>query len=191
MIELPEAIEMNVLEILDFITYMDGDANIPEEVLNNTPERVRKAYNHIFGGYNMTFSDIATVFENDSDYDQMVYMRDIEFYSMCEHHMIPFFGKATVAYIPKDKVIGASKLARLVDMYSRRLQIQERMTQQIVDALFEELQCVGAACHVEAEHLCMKMRGVEKQHSVMGTTALRGIFKTGTAKQEFLQLLRK
>jgi len=123
-------------------------------------------------------------------YDQMIMLRDVEFFSTCEHHMLPFFGRAHIAYIPTDmsQVVGISKLARLVDCFAHRLQIQERLTKQIVDAITDELKPLGAACYIEAQHLCMKARGVEKQNSIMVTSALTGILKSEAARLEFLLL---
>jgi GTP cyclohydrolase IA len=164
------------------------------EGLLETPKRVIKAYEFMFSGYKQHPEDIIKTFDS-GGYDQMVLLKDIEMYSFCEHHMVPFFGKAHVAYIPNDRVIGISKLARLVDMYSRRLQIQERLGQQVVDALMKYLKPRGAACIIEAQHLCMRMRGVEKQNSEMVTSSLRGLFlddsDIGRASREELMRLIK
>jgi GTP cyclohydrolase I len=127
----------------------------------------------------------------DVDYDEMVMVRDIEFYSMCEHHMLPFFGKAHVAYIPHGKVVGLSKMPRIVDVFARRLQVQERLTQQIAEAIEEAIQPQGVGVVIEAQHLCMMMRGVQKQSSLTVTSSLRGVFKTQMqTREEFLSLVR-
>jgi len=145
------------------------------EGLVHTPERVVRAWEYLMRGYGQRVEDILTCFDADG-YDQIVLLKDIEFYSLCEHHLLPFFGKAHVAYIPDGKVVGVSKLARLVDMYARRLQIQERICEQVTAALMEYLDPIGAACVLEAQHLCMLMRGVEKQNSVMVTSSVKGAF---------------
>ena len=137
----------------------------------------------------MNLEDILTTFPADG-YDQIILLKDIEFYSMCEHHNVPFYGKAHVAYLPGEKIVGISKLARLVDMYSKRMQIQERIGEQVTDALMKYLQPRGAACIIEASHLCMKMRGVEKQNSVMVTSSMKGAFLYNESlKQELLNLI--
>lgn len=164
--------------------------NPNREGLVDTPKRVIKSWQEIYSGYSKDPKDVLTVFESDG-YDQIVLLKDIEMYSMCEHHMLPFFGKAHVAYIPDGKVIGISKLARLVDIYARRLQIQERIGEQVTNALMEHLKPKAAACIIEAQHLCMLMRGVNKQNSVMVTSSLRGVFLTDpAAKNELMNLIR-
>jgi len=159
--------------------------------LAETPERVEKAMSFLTQGYAM---DVPTVLNDalfEVDYDEMVMVRDVEFYSMCEHHLLPFFGKVHVAYVPRGKVIGLSKIPRLVEMFSRRLQVQERLTTQIADAIVEAIAPQGVGVIVEAQHLCMMMRGVEKQHSATVTSAMRGVFKTQTqTRNEFLSLVR-
>lgn len=160
------------------------------EGLLDTPKRVVKSWNELYKGYNQKAEDILTVFSSDG-YDQIVLLKDIEVYSMCEHHMLPFIGKAHVAYIPDKKIVGISKLARLVDIYARRLQIQERIGQQVTDDLMRLLNPRGAACIIEAQHLCMLMRGVNKQNSVMVTSSLKGVFLTDfSAKEELLKLIK-
>jgi GTP cyclohydrolase I len=160
--------------------------------LAETPERVEKAMAFLTQGYTM---DAATVLNGalfEVDYDEMVMVKDVEFYSLCEHHLLPFFGKVHVAYVPSGRVIGLSKIPRLVEMYSRRLQVQERMTTQIADAIVEAIAPQGVGVIVEAQHLCMMMRGVEKQHSATVTSAMRGVFKTQTqTRNEFLSLVRR
>ena len=159
--------------------------------LAQTPERVEKAMAFLTQGYAM---DVPTVLNDalfEVDYDEMVMVRDVEFYSLCEHHLLPFFGKVHVAYVPRGRVIGLSKIPRLVEMYSRRLQVQERMTTQIADAIVQAIEPQGVGVIVEAQHLCMMMRGVEKQHSATVTSAMRGVFKTQTqTREEFLSLVR-
>lgn len=174
----------NVRRILQYI----GE-NQNREGLKETPDRVVRSYDHIYGGYKQNVEDVLKVFE-DGACDEMVILKNIEMYSNCEHHMQPFFGKAHVAYIPKGKVIGVSKLARIVDIFSRRLQIQERLTQEITKALDDHLQPMGSACVIEARHLCMCARGVQKQHSTMVTSSLTGVFREGPVRQEFLSMLK-
>src|SRR6185312_14640378 len=160
--------------------------------LLDTPERVEKSMAFLTRGYTQ---DVPTVLHGalfDVDYDEMVIVKDIEFFSLCEHHLLPFFGKAHVAYLPKGKVIGLSKLPRLVDVFARRLQVQERLTAQIADAVTEAIDPQGVAVIMEAQHLCMMMRGVEKQHSATVTSAMRGVFKTQLqTRNEFLSLVRR
>ncbi len=165
--------------------------NPDREGLKETPMRVRRAYDYLLSGYKQDPKDVL-VTKFTENYDEMVVLRDIEFYSLCEHHMLPFFGKCSIAYIPSDKIVGISKLARLVECYSRRLQVQERLTNQIVDALVKHLSPKGCGCIIEASHMCMMMRGIQKQNSVMTTSALRGCLKTEVnARQEFLKLMGK
>ncbi len=150
------------------------------EGLRETPKRVLKAWEHWFSGYKKNPADIMKVFHDDTS-QEMVMLKDIQMYSTCEHHLAPFIGKAHIAYVPNGKILGASKLARLLDIYARRLQIQERIAQQVVDALEEHLQPLGAACYIEAQHLCISSRGVEKQGSTFVTSALSGCFQTNPA----------
>ncbi len=159
--------------------------------LIDTPQRASKAMAFLTQGYGQTVEEVlnGAVFESESD--EMVIVRNIELYSLCEHHLLPFIGKAHVAYLPDGKVIGLSKVARIVDMYARRLQIQENLTKQIADAIMEVTGGLGAAVVLEAQHMCMMMRGVEKQNSTMTTSAMRGRFKKDqNTRQEFLQLIR-
>lgn len=156
----------------------------------DTPKRAAKAMKFITQGYEKKLKDIVNgaIFETNND--NLVLVKDIELYSMCEHHMLPFFGKAHVAYIPKGKVLGLSKVARIVDMYARRLQIQEGLTEQIADAILESVDAKGVAVVIEAKHMCMMMRGVEKQNSVMKTSCMKGLFRTdGSARSEFFSLV--
>ena len=162
--------------------------------LLGTPERVLKSYQTIFGGYRMDLGGMLRTFEGE-EYDQMIVVRDIEFYSTCEHHLQPFFGKAHIGYIPSGKVYGVSKLARVLEMHSRRLQIQERICQAVAHDLFvgdgaESDRMQGAGCILEAKHFCMVCRGVQKQNSVMVTTALEGCFRDPDVKQEFMAMCR-
>jgi len=171
------------------ILYGIGE-NPDREGLKDTPKRVVKSWDQIYAGYSMKVEDLFTSFSSDG-YNQMVILKDIELYSMCEHHMLPFYGKAHIAYIPNEKIVGISKLARLLDMYARRLQIQERIGDQVTSALMEYLQPKGAACIIEASHMCMRMRGVSKQNSIMVTSSIKGIFETdASAKAELISLIK-
>lgn len=155
----------------------------------STPSRVIKSYNELFGGYRLTPEEsLGTTFETGS-YDQMVICKDIEMYSTCAHHMIPFFGKVSIGYIPGKRVVGLSKLARLVEVYSRRLQIQEQLTDQIAGAIDDILKPLGVMVTIDSKHLCMCARGVGKQSSSMVTSSIRGAFKKPEARQEFLNLI--
>ena len=157
------------------------------EGLQFTPRRVARMYHELLGGYTMDPKALINGALFDVKYDEMVLVRDIEFYSMCEHHMLPFIGRAHVAYIPDGKVLGLSKIPRVVDMYARRLQVQERMTRQIADFLRDLLKPQGVAVVVEAMHLCSMMRGVKKHDARMTTSAMHGAFRTNLAtRQEFL-----
>ena len=180
-----DTIEQNIIRQLQFI------GEDPErEGLKETPARIARAYGELFAGYSKNVEDLLTVFAADG-HDQVVLLKDIEMYSMCEHHMLPFFGKAHVAYIPGEKIVGISKLARLVDMFSRRLQIQERIGDQVTHALMEYLKPVGAACIIEAQHLCMRMRGCNKQNSIMVTSSMKGVFlDKPAARAELLSLVK-
>lgn len=165
--------------------------NPEREGLLDTPKRASKAMTFLTHGYGQTLEEVlnGAVFESESD--EMVIVRNIELYSLCEHHLLPFIGKAHVAYLPDGKVIGLSKVARIVDMYARRLQIQENLTKQIADAIMEVTGGLGAAVVLEAQHMCMMMRGVEKQNSTMTTSVMRGRFRADqNTRQEFLQLIK-
>ncbi len=160
------------------------------EGLLKTPERMERSLRWLTRGYQMSVREVIGDALFEEDYDNMVVVRDIEFYSMCEHHMLPFFGQAHVAYIPDGKVVGLSKVARVVDVFARRLQVQERLTDQVADALMEVLEPRGVGVVVEAAHFCMMMRGVEKQNSRTLTSALRGSFREDTStREEFLRLV--
>ena len=159
------------------------------EGLLKTPERIAKAMQFLTQGYQMDAKAILNQAKFTEDVQQMVIVKDIELYSMCEHHMLPFFGKAHIAYIPNGYITGLSKLARVVDVYSRRLQVQERLTTQIMDAIRETLNPLGVAVVIEASHLCMMMRGVQKQNSVTTTSAFFGEFERNETRSEFISLI--
>lgn len=161
------------------------------EGLKDTPKRVISMFGKLFEGYNKKPEDVLTVF-SDERYDEMIVVKNIEFYSLCEHHMLPFFGKAHVGYIPNGQIIGLSKLPRLVEMYARRLQNQERLTSQIAQALHDLLKAKGVGVVLEAKHFCMMARGVEKQNSEVTTSSLLGLFKKEyNTRSEFLRLIDK
>ncbi|PUZ29231.1 GTP cyclohydrolase I FolE [Chitinophaga parva] len=159
------------------------------EGLLKTPERVAKAMQFLTQGYSQDARAILNGAKFTEAYSEMVIVKDIELYSMCEHHMLPFFGKAHVAYIPNGYITGLSKLARVVDVFARRLQVQERLTHQVLDAIQETLQPLGVAVVIEAQHLCMMMRGVQKQNSVTTTSAFSGQFEDGRTRAEFIRLI--
>lgn len=159
------------------------------EGLEETPERILKSWDKLFGGYKEKPEDIMKVFQ-DGACDEMVVLANIEFFSVCEHHMLPFFGKCHIGYIPNGKVIGVSKLARLMEIYARRMQIQERVGQQITTALMDFLKPKGCGCVIEAQHFCMKARGVEKQNSMMVTSSLQGNFHESDVKAEFFSFIQ-
>lgn len=163
--------------------------DVEREGLLKTPERVAKAMQFLTYGYKIDPKDVlrSAIFEE--DYKQMVIVKDIDFYSLCEHHILPFFGKAHVAYIPNKKITGLSKIARVVEILSRRLQIQERLTTQIKDCIQETLNPLGVMVVIEAQHMCMQMRGVEKMHSVTTTSDFTGIFNTAKTREEFMNLI--
>jgi GTP cyclohydrolase IA len=160
------------------------------EGLRRTPERVEKALRFLTSGYRTDLQKTVNGALFSVKYDEMVIVKDIEFFSMCEHHLLPFFGKMHVAYLPKDRVIGLSKIPRIVDMYARRLQIQERLTQEIAQSIQDTVDPLGVGVICEARHFCMMMRGVEKQHSGAMTSAMLGAFRTGkSTRDEFLSLV--
>jgi GTP cyclohydrolase I len=161
------------------------------EGLVNTPVRVEKSLEFLTKGYDQDPNRILRGALFEVDYDEMVIVKDIEMFSLCEHHMLPFFGKVHVAYIPKGKVIGLSKIPRLVEVFARRLQVQERMTRQIADAIQEAIAPQGVGVVIEARHLCMMMRGIEKQHSSTVTSAMVGCFREKETRAEFLSLVRQ
>ena len=157
--------------------------------LIKTPERMSKAMQYLTQGYQLNAIDILNSAKFNEDISEMIVVKDIELYSMCEHHMLPFFGKAHVAYIPNGWITGLSKVARVVDVFARRLQVQERLTTQILDAIKETLQPLGVAVVIEASHLCMMMRGVQKQNSVTTTSAFWGEFEKNETRSEFTKLI--
>ena len=170
------------------LMYIGEDPN--REGLLKTPERVVRAWNELFSGYKQNPELLYTVFEADQ-YDQIVLLKDCEVFSTCEHHLLPFFGRAHIAYIPDGKVIGISKLARLLDVFARRLQLQERIGEQVTNSLMEHLKPKGAACILECSHLCMRMRGASKQHSTMVTSSIKGVFLTKSeARAELMNLIK-
>lgn len=165
--------------------------NPDREGLIKTPERVARAYEFLTRGYHQDVNEIMNKAIFTERYDEMVIVKDIDFYSMCEHHLLPFFGKAHIAYIPNGKIIGLSKIPRLVEIFARRLQVQERLTQQIADTLNEYLKPDGVGVVIEAMHMCMMMRGVEKQNSIATTSAMHGSFKDDErTRSEFLTLIK-
>ncbi len=180
-----EKMEGLITEVLELV----GE-NPNREGLVKTPARVAKAYEYIFGGYDKNPKEILNDALFESGSTEMVVVRDIEFYSMCEHHILPFFGRVHVAYIPNGKVVGLSKIPRVVDIFARRLQIQEKLTEQIADALMETINPKGVGVVISARHMCMEMRGVEKMHSSTTTSALRGIFmKEAKTREEFYSII--
>jgi GTP cyclohydrolase I len=159
--------------------------------LLRTPERMEKSTAFLTRGYTMNITQVLHEALFDVDYDEMVIVKDIEFFSQCEHHLLPFFGKAHIAYVPNGKVIGLSKIPRLVDVFARRLQVQERLTRQVSEAIQEAINPQGVAVILEAQHLCMMMRGVEKQHSSTVTSSMLGVFREQVqTRNEFLSLVR-
>ena len=179
------SMEQSFLQLLEAV---GEDPN--REGLLRTPTRAARAFEFLTNGYRQSLDDVVNGAIFESDASEIILVKDIELYSMCEHHLLPFIGRAHVAYIPNGKVIGLSKVARLVDVFARRLQIQENLTVQIADALMKTLRPAGVGVVVEAKHLCMMMRGVEKQNSVMKTSCLLGTFKEDArTRSEFLSLL--
>jgi GTP cyclohydrolase IA len=160
------------------------------EGLIKTPERVSKAMQFLMQGYEQNPEEIIQSAMFTEDYRQMVIVKDIDFYSMCEHHMLPFFGKAHIAYIPNHKITGLSKIARIVEVFARRLQVQERMTTQIKECIQSTLNPLGVMVILEAQHLCMQMRGVQKQHSTTTTSDFTGVFQQAKTREEFMNLIK-
>ncbi|HRG22539.1 MAG TPA: GTP cyclohydrolase I FolE [Saprospiraceae bacterium] len=165
--------------------------DISREGLEKTPERAAKAMQFLTQGYELDAAEIIKSAMFKEDYSEMVIVKDIEVYSMCEHHILPFFGKAHIAYIPNGYVVGLSKLPRVVDVFARRLQVQERLTDQILHAIQENLNPLGVAVVIEAAHMCMMMRGVQKQNSMTTTSAFTGEFRNAETRSEFLSLIGK
>ena len=171
----------NIIEDLGEDTQREG--------LLKTPERAAKAMQYLTQGYDQDAAEILKGAMFKEDYNDMVIVKDIEFYSLCEHHILPFFGKAHIAYIPNGHIVGLSKLPRIVDVFSRRLQVQERLTHQILDCINDTLKPEGVAVVIEASHMCMQMRGVQKQNSVTTTSGFRGAFQNIETRTEFLNLI--
>ncbi len=183
-IEITDDIKEKYISIIDSI---GEDAK--RQGLLDTPERAAKAMQFLTHGYHLNAEEILRSALFDEDYSEMVIVKDIELYSLCEHHMLPFFGKAHIAYIPNGQIVGLSKIPRIVDIFARRLQVQERLTDQIVNTINKVLKPQGVAVVIEAAHMCMMMRGVQKQNSVTTTSAFRGTFKNNETRNEFLKLI--
>jgi len=167
----------------------DLGEDVTREGLEKTPERVAKAMQYLTHGYDLDPAEIIKGAMFTEDHDQMVVVKDIEVYSMCEHHMLPFFGKAHIAYIPDGKIVGLSKMPRVVDAFARRLQVQERLTDQIKNCINDTLSPFGVAVVIEAQHMCMQMRGIQKQNSVTTTSSFVGAFEKDSTRKEFISLI--
>jgi GTP cyclohydrolase I len=165
--------------------------NVEREGLLKTPERVARSLQFLMQGYEQIPEEIIKSAMFTENYRQMVIVKDIDFYSMCEHHMLPFFGKAHIAYIPNKQITGLSKIARIVEVYARRMQVQERMTTQIKECIQKTLNPMGVMVIIEAQHLCMQMRGVQKQHSITTTSDFTGVFEQAKTREEFINLINK
>jgi len=165
--------------------------DIDREGLIKTPYRISSAMQFLMQGYEQNPEEILMSAKFTEDYRQMVIVKDIDFYSMCEHHMLPFFGKAHIAYIPNHHITGLSKIARIVEVFARRMQVQERMTTQIKECIQKTLQPLGVMVILEAQHLCMQMRGVQKQHSITTTSDFTGIFQQAKTREEFMNLIKR
>jgi len=183
-LSITEEIKVNFSKIIDLL----GEDN-QREGLEKTPMRAAKAMKFLTEGYEKDPKQILQSAMFSEHYNEMVIVKDIELYSLCEHHMLPFFGKAHIAYIPNRKIVGLSKLPRVVDVFSRRLQVQERLTEQILDCINDTLKPEGVAVVIEASHMCMMMRGVQKQNSTTTTSGFRGSFKETDTRNEFLKLI--
>ena len=183
-----EALTEQLKSVFDNVLVGVGE-NTSREGIVKTPERAAKAIQYLTQGYKQDAAAILRSAMFKEDYSEMVLVKDIELYSLCEHHMLPFFGKAHVAYIPNGHIVGLSKIPRVVDVYARRLQVQERLTLEIRDVIQETLQPLGVAVVIEAQHLCMMMRGVQKQNSVTTTSAFTGEFRNVETRSEFLGLI--
>lgn len=179
-----DEIKINFSKIIDLL----GE-DTDREGLEKTPLRAAKAMKFLTEGYEKDPKQILQSAMFSEDYNEMVIVKDIELYSLCEHHMLPFFGKAHIAYIPNGKIVGLSKIPRVVDVFSRRLQVQERLTEQILDCINETLEPIGVGVVIEASHMCMMMRGVQKQNSTTTTSGFRGSFKDTDTRNEFLKLI--
>lgn len=183
-VEITSDLSDNYRKILSLI----GE-DVSREGLDKTPERVAKAMQFLLQGYKTDPAEILRSAMFKENYRQMVIVKDIEVYSMCEHHLLPFFGKAHVAYIPNGTITGLSKIARVVDVFARRLQVQERLTMQIKECIQETLRPLGVAVVIEAQHLCMQMRGIQKQHSITTTSDFTGAFQKTATREEFIKLI--
>lgn len=181
---LSEELKANFTNVINLL----GE-NTEREGLVKTPERAAKAMKFLTSGYSMNPKEILEGAMFKEDYKEMVIIKDIELYSLCEHHMLPFFGKAHIAYIPNGHIVGLSKIPRVVDVFARRLQVQERLTEQILDCINDTLKPQGVAVVIEASHMCMMMRGVQKQNSTTTTSGFRGAFKESNTRNEFLKLI--
>ncbi len=190
-----EKIEQYNTEVTEILSsnYKTIIENLGEDVtregLEKTPDRVAKAMQYLTHGYGLDPLEILTSALFTEDHQQMIVVKDIEVYSMCEHHMLPFFGKAHVAYIPNGKIVGLSKIPRIVDAFARRMQVQERLTDQIKDCIQEALEPLGVAVVIEAQHMCMQMRGIQKQNSVTTTSSFTGAFEKDKTRKEFISLI--
>jgi len=165
--------------------------DVHREGLIKTPERVARSMQFLMQGYELNPEEIIKSAMFTENYRQMVIVKDIDFYSMCEHHILPFFGKAHVAYIPNKKITGLSKIARIVEVFARRMQVQERMTTQIKECIQQTLNPMGVMVIIEAQHLCMQMRGVQKQHSITTTSDFTGVFEQAKTREEFMNLINR
>ncbi len=179
-----DEIKFNFFKIIELL----GE-DTEREGLEKTPTRAAKAMKFLTKGYEEDPKQILQSAMFSEDYNEMVIVKDIELYSLCEHHMLPFFGKAHIAYIPNGKIVGLSKIPRVVDVFSRRLQVQERLTEQVLDCINETLEPIGVGVVIEASHMCMMMRGVQKQNSTTTTSGFRGSFKETDTRNEFLKLI--
>lgn len=182
--------EKNLADIYKDLILSIGE-DLDREGLQKTPERAAEALRYLTRGYSQNIEEVVNGAIFESDIEEMVLVKDIELYSLCEHHLLPFIGRCHIAYIPTGRVIGLSKVARIVDMFARRLQIQENLTKEIAQTIMEQIGAKGVAVVIEARHLCMMMRGVEKQNSVMKTSCMLGSFRTNSdTRSEFLSLIR-
>lgn len=182
--------ETTALLAENYKTIIDGlGEDVTREGLEKTPERVAKAMQFLTHGYALDPLEILKGALFTEDHSQMIVVKNIELYSMCEHHMLPFFGKAHVAYIPNGKIVGLSKIPRIVDAFARRMQVQERLTDQIKDCIQEALEPLGVAVVIEAQHMCMQMRGIEKQNSFTTTSSFTGAFEKNKTRKEFISLI--
>jgi GTP cyclohydrolase IA len=190
LIKVPDRSEAEAA-VRTLLRYVGEDPD--REGLERTPHRVASALQFLTSGYTRDAKEeINGALFSETEYQEMILCKDLDFYSLCEHHMLPFFGKAHVAYLPSKRIVGLSKLARMVEIYARRLQVQERLTRQIAQTIMGEIEPLGVAVVLEAEHMCMRMRGVEKQNSVVMTSAMLGVFRKNVeTRQEFMNLIRK